>query len=251
MVRSAASVACVRTWQQSSGRAGWDRWSQCRAQQSAALTCATVAVGAAYAARTAMETVSTATDRPHPEPRTNMIVVVSMPDRNRGVPPHAKERELPTDGAVPAQESQRARVERRAASSPPQRVGQVEDRGGSGQARRRVSIPLRFGHEALQAFLGAEHPLLALEREPRRYLSDAQLHAAYRVDLPSRRTLAPAAHHLEQLDFVREPLHPPSPEGYELDAREACDFSPDRPRHQHLVPLRLRGDACRNVDAHP
>ena len=35
----------------------------------------------------------------------------------------------------------------------------MEGRGGSGQARRRVSIPLRFGHEALQAF----HALARLE----------------------------------------------------------------------------------------
>src|SRR5713101_9486472 len=99
MVRSAASVACVRTWQQSSGRAGWARWSQCRAQQSAALICATAAVGAAYAARTAMVTVSTATDSAFPEQRTDMMLVPSMRHRNRRFPPHAKERRQP-DGGV-------------------------------------------------------------------------------------------------------------------------------------------------------
>src|SRR5437870_9084386 len=52
-----------------------------------------------------------------------------------------------------------------------------------------------------------------LKREPCRHLSDSQLHAAYRVALPSRRALSPAAHHLEQLDFVGEPLQPPRPEG--------------------------------------
>ena len=89
-----------------------------------------------------------------------------------------------------------------------------EGRGGSGQAGRRVSIPLRLGHAAPQAFLGEQNARFRLlKREPCRHLSDSQLYAAYRVALPSRRALSPAAHHLEQLDFVGEPLQPPRPEG--------------------------------------